>query len=208
VTPELWPWLAVAGLGLFHGINPAMGWLFAVALGLNRRSRAAVLVSVLPIALGHALAIAAVVFALLVLGLVLDRAFLNRMAGGILLAWAAWHALYGHRQRVRVGMQTGLAGLALWSFLMASAHGAGLMLVPALIPLCLSGTPDALSAASASVAMAALALHTGVMLATIVLVSLLVYEYLGLAFLRSAWINLDVIWVLALGICGIVLLAI
>jgi hypothetical protein len=208
VTPELWPWLAVAGLGLFHGINPAMGWLFAVALGLNRRSRAAVLVSVLPIALGHALAIAAVVFALLVLGLVLDRAFLNRMAGGILLAWAAWHALYGHRQRVRVGMQTGLAGLALWSFLMASAHGAGLMLVPALIPLCLSGTPDALNAASASVAMAALALHTGVMLATIVLLSLLVYEYLGLAFLRSAWINLDVIWVLALGICGIVLLAI
>jgi hypothetical protein len=193
---------------LFHGINPAMGWLFAVALGLNRQSRAVVLVSVLPIALGHALAIAAVVFAVLVLGLVLDREFLNRMAGGILLAWAAWHALYGHRQRVRVGMQTGLAGLALWSFLMASAHGAGLMLVPALIPLCLAGAPDALNAASASVAMAALALHTGVMLAAIVLVSLLVYEYLGLAFLRSAWINLDVIWVLALGICGIVLLAI
>ena len=97
MNPELWTWLAVAGLGLFHGINPVMGWLFAVALGLNRRSRAAVLVSALPIALGHALAIAAVVFAVLVLGLVLDREFLNRIAGGILLAWAAWHALYGHR---------------------------------------------------------------------------------------------------------------
>src|SRR6266702_1087010 len=103
MSAELWPWLALAGLGFFHGINPAMGWLFAVALGLHRRSGAVVLLSLLPIALGH--------------------------------------AIYGHRHRLRVGMQTGLAGLALWSFLMASAHGAGLMLIPVLIPLCLSGAP-------------------------------------------------------------------
>jgi len=181
---ELWPWLALAGLGFFHGINPAMGWLFAVALGLHRKSSAVVLLSLVPIALGHALAIAVVVFAVLVLGLVTDVALLSRIAGALLIAWAAWHAFYGHRRRVHVGMQASLAGLALWSFLMASAHGAGLMLIPALIPLCLSGPATALPAASGEIALAAVAVHTGAMLATIALVSLVVYEWVGLAFLR------------------------
>src|SRR5205823_1898263 len=134
---EPWPWLALAGLGFFHGINPAMGWLFAVALGLHRRSGAVVLLALLPLAIGHAVAIALVVSAVLVLGIVVDHATLSRVAGAILIAWAAWHAIYGHRQRLRVGMQTGLAGLAVWSFLMASAHGAGLMLIPARSPPCL-----------------------------------------------------------------------
>ncbi len=204
---ELWPWLALAGLGFFHGINPAMGWLFAVALGLHRRSGAVVLLSLLPIALGHATAIAVVVFAVLVLGLVIDRGMLSHVAGAILIAWALWHAIYGHRHRLRVGMQTGLAGLALWSFLMASAHGAGLMLIPVLIPLCLSGATG-VTAASGSIALAAVALHTGVMLGTIGVVSLIVYEWVGLAFLRSAWINLDLAWILALGVCGIFLMII
>src|SRR6266852_932885 len=135
---ELWPWLALAGLGLFHGINPAMGWLFAVALGLNRGSRRVVLLSLVPIALGHAAAVAAVLLAVLTLGLMLDHAMLMRAAAVLLIGWALWHAIYGHRQRLRVGMQTGLAGLVLWSFLMASAHGAGLMLVPILLPICAS----------------------------------------------------------------------
>ena len=208
VPAELWPWLALAGLGFFHGINPAMGWLFAVALGLHRRSGAVVLLSLLPIALGHAVAIAVVVFAVLALGLVIDHSVLSRIAGTVLIAWAAWHAIYGHRHRLRVGMQTGLAGLALWSFLMASAHGAGLMLIPVLIPLCLSGAPGGMTAASGSVALAAVALHSGVMLATIALVSLVVYEWVGLAFLRAAWINLDLVWILALGACGALLLII
>jgi hypothetical protein len=183
-----------------------MGWLFAVALGLHRKSGAVVLLSLVPIALGHAAAIAVVVFAVLGLGLVIDHGVLSRFAGTILIAWAAWHAIYGHRHRLRVGMQTGLAGLALWSFLMAGAHGAGLMLIPVLIPLCLSGAPGGTTAASGSVALAAVALHTGVMLATIALVSLVVYEWAGLAFLRAAWINLDLVWILALGLCGAVLL--
>ena len=205
---EPWPWLALAGLGFFHGINPAMGWLFAVALGLHRRSGAVVLLALLPLAIGHAVAIALVVFAVLVLGLVVDPATLSPVAGAILIAWAAWHAIYGHRQRLRVGMQTGLAGLAVWSFLMASAHGAGLMLIPVLIPLCLSGVPGGMTLASGWVALAAVALHTGVMLATIALVSLVVYEWAGLAFLRAAWINLDLVWILALGLCGALLLII
>jgi hypothetical protein len=206
VPAELWPWLALAGLGFFHGVNPAMGWLFAVALGLHRHSSAVVLLSLLPIALGHALAIALVVVAVLGLGVVIEHGMLGRIAGAILIAWAAWHAVYGRRHRVRVGMQTGLAGLALWSFLMASAHGAGLMLIPVLIPLCLSGATSGMTASSGAVAIAAVALHTGVMLATIALISLVVYEWVGLAFLRTAWINLDLVWIVALGLCGALLL--
>jgi hypothetical protein len=208
----LWPWLAIAGLGLFHGLNPAMGWLFAVALGLNRHSERIVWLSLVPIAIGHAVAVAAVLAAFLLLGLVVSGTVLMRVAGVVLLAWAAWHALYGHRQRVRVGMQTGLAGLALWSFLMANAHGAGLMLIPAVMPLCVSGTPgeDAMRQLTveraAPVALAALGLHTAAMLATIAIIALAVYRWIGVSFLRRGWINLDLLWTAALAVCGVVLL--
>jgi len=204
----LWPWLALVGLGVFHGINPAMGWLFAVALGLHRRSRRIVLLSWIPIAIGHAGAVALVLFVVLALGLVVDSATLSRAAAAMLLGWALWHAVRGHRQRLRVGMQTGLAGLALWSFLMSSAHGAGLMLIPVLLPLCLSGSPSGQLTASGSlpVALAALGVHTAAMLATITAVSLIVYEWIGVAFLRSGWVNLDLIWLAALGTCGALLM--
>ena len=139
---ELWPWLALAGLGFFHGINPTMGWLFAVALGLHRRSFRTVLLSLVPIALGHATAIALVLVAALALGLVFDHVIAGRVAAVILIGWALWHAVRGHRQRLRVGMQTGLVGLAVWSCFVATAHGAGLMLIPVLMPICLSGTPS------------------------------------------------------------------
>src|SRR5438034_3228211 len=175
---QLWPWLALVGLGVFHGINPAMGWLFAVALGLHRRSRRLVLLSWVPIALGHAAAVALVLVAVLALGLVVDPTTLSRAAAGMLLGWALWHAVRGHRQRLRIGMQTGLAGLALWSFLMSSAHGAGLMLVPAVLPLCLSGYSAAATGANdpVPVAMTALATHTGARLATIATASGPVYH--------------------------------
>src|SRR5262245_29609625 len=199
------PWLALAGLGAFHGINPAMGWLFAVALGLHRGSQAVVLASLVPIALGHALAVAAVLAAFLALGLIIDHTILMRLAALVLIGWAAWHALYGHRQRVRVGMQTGLMGLALWSFLMASAHGAGLMLIPIVAPLCASPTQEFMTG-SLPIAAAALAVHTGAMLATIAVIALLVYHVVGVAFLRRGWINLDYIWVAALVLSGLVLL--
>jgi hypothetical protein len=202
---RLWPWLLVAGLGCFHGINPAMGWLFAVALGLHRRSGRVVLLSLMPIALGHAAAIALVIFGVLALGVVIDHAWLGRAAGTILLAWAAWHATYGHRQRLRVGMQTGLWGLALWSFFMATAHGAGLMLIPALGPLCLTPTSGGVDHQLAMGA-ATVAVHTAAMLGTIAIVAVIVYEWVGVAFLRTAWINLDLIWVLGLGVCGALLL--
>ena len=202
------PWLALAGLGAFHGINPGMGWLFAVALGLHRQSRRVVWLALVPIALGHALSVLLVVAAVLFLGLVIDPAWLSRAAGVVLLGWAAWHWRYGHRHRVRVGMQTGMAGLAFWSFLMATAHGAGLMLVPVVLPLCLAASPAAELTVSGSLAvsLSAVGVHMAAMLAVTGAVALAVYEWIGLSFLRRGWVNLDLIWVAALAAAGVILL--
>ncbi len=201
------PWLVLAGLGAFHGINPAMGWLFAVALGMHRQSRRVVWLALVPIALGHAVSVLLVVAAVMLLGLVVDLAWLSRAAGLLLLGWAAWHWKYGHRHRVRVGFQTGMAGLAFWSFLMATAHGAGLMLVPVLVPLeRMTGlTAHMTASGSLALSVAAVAMHTAAMLITTGAVALLVYEWLGLAFLRRGWVNLDLVWVFALAVAGIIL---
>lgn len=204
---QLWPWLAVAGLGFFHGINPAMGWLFAVALGLHRQSRKIVLLSWIPIALGHAAAIALVLFAVLMLGLVVEPSTMSGVAGVLLLGWALWHGLRGHRQRLRIGMQTGLIGLALWSFLTSSTHGAGLMLTPVVLPLCLSGSPSITTTMGGAIpiAIAALGVHTTAMVATTAAVSVIVYEWVGVAILRWGWVNFDLIWIAALGTSGALL---
>lgn len=203
-----WPWIVIAGLGVYHGVNPAMGWLFAVALGLHRKSGAVVLMSLAPIALGHAAAVALAIVAFLTLGLLVDRAVLTWIAAGMLIAWALWHAFYGHRHRLLVGMQTGLLGLLLWSFVMASAHGAGLMILPALTPLCLNGAAPshALTDMATLPALAALGLHTAAMLATITVISVAVYGWMGVAFLRRGWINFDLVWIGALLTSGVVLL--
>jgi hypothetical protein len=198
-------WFAIAGLGAFHGLNPAMGWLFAVALGLHRHSRRAVLLALPPIALGHALSIAVVTFAVLALGMLVDTHAVRIGCGGVLIAWALWHLRYGHRHRVRVGMRTGAAGLVLWSFLMASAHGAGLMMIPALLPLC--GSMSLLSSGSLSMALAAVGLHTAATLIVTGALALLVYGWLGVGVLRRGWINFDRLWVLALVGTGVLLIA-
>ena len=205
VSTEIWPWLALAGLGLFHGLNPAMGWLFAVALGLHRGNRRIVLLSLVPITVGHAAAVAAALTAVLALGLVIDHTAVLRLAALVLIGWAVWHALYGHQRRVRVGMQTGLLGLVLWSFLMASAHGAGLMLIPALAPICGSAPPTG-ATLGVPLALAALGVHSAAMLAAIAVVSLIVYDWAGVDFLRRGWINVDLIWVAVLATCGVILL--
>jgi hypothetical protein len=204
---QFWPWIAIAGLGVFHGVNPAMGWLFAVALGLHRRSAGVVALSLAPIALGHLAAVAAVVAGFVTLGLVVDRAILMRLAGCALIGWAAWHGLRGHRGRPFVGLQTGLLGLVGWSFVMASAHGAGLMLFPALLPLCAGASPAApWTAAAFWPALAALGVHTAAMLFTIAAISLAVYGFVDIGVLRRGWINLDLVWTGALVACGILLL--
>ncbi len=198
----VWPWLALAGLGAFHGLNPAMGWLFAVALGLHRGGRRTVLLALLPIALGHAAAVLVVVLVVLAFGFVVDPVMVRRAAGLVLIGWAVWHALYGHRHRVRFGMTTGMAGLAAWSFLMATAHGAGLMLIPLLAPIGAVCGPG-MVAGPIGLALAAVVIHSLAMLATTAAVGLLVYEWVGVGILRQGWVNLDLIWTAALVAVGI-----
>ena len=202
---DLWPWATLVALGMFHGLNPAMGWLFAVALGLHRASRAVVLWALAPIALGHALSIWLVAAGVAVLGIVVNLGMLRVAAGALLIVWAIYHVLYGHRHRVRVGMTAGFAGLALWSFLMAGAHGAGLMLVPALLRLC-TGHPMP-GQGSVLISIAAVGVHSLSMLLVTGTVSVIVYEWVDLGFLRRAWINFDALWTVALIGVGTVLLA-
>ncbi|HEX9468294.1 MAG TPA: hypothetical protein VF957_02010 [Bradyrhizobium sp.] len=206
VPSEFWPWLALAGLGAFHGLNPAMGWLFAVALGLHRHNRRVVWLSPLPIALGHALSIAIVAGAFLWAGLVIDPRAVRIGAGLFLIGWAIYHWRYGHRHRVRVGMQAGLAALALWSFLMATTHGAGLMLWPVLMPLCFATASEPTSSGPFLTALLGVGIHTLAMLIVSTAVAVAVYEWIGLEILRHAWLNLDLIWTLALLLAGALLL--
>jgi len=164
---NLWPWLAVAGLGAFHGLSPANGWMFAAAWGVRARDGAQARRALLPIAIGHAASIAIVACAV-AQGLSMDRALVQGLAGALLVGAASVRWLHGARPRARIGTPAGHAGIALWSFLMATAHGAGLMLVPALVPLCLADTPARAITASGSLlpALAAVTVHTAAMLIT------------------------------------------
>lgn len=205
----LWPWLTIVGLGMYHGVNPAMGWLFAAALGFHRGRRSVVVLSLIPIAIGHLLSIAAVAEAVLVLGVVIDRRPLVIVAGSALILSALYHLAYGSRHRARIGMQAGFAGLLAWSFLMASAHGAGLMLVPAVIPLCFSGGEVSVKIAADALlgSLAAVGIHTAVMVSVSGLIAILAYDWIGVGFLRRGWINLDWLWTGALGLTGMILFA-
>ena len=204
--PDYWPWLTVAGLGAFHGLNPAMGWLFAAAIGLHRGGRKAIASALVPLAAGHALAIALVAGLFVSASAFLAAGLLTRAAGGVLILWALARIFYGHGYRVRFGMTAGLAGLFAWSFLMATAHGAGLMLMPALAPLCLAGGAGLQASSSYFTALAAVGLHTGSMLLVMALCAFAVYEVSGIGVLRNLWINTDAIWTLALLAAGVILL--
>jgi hypothetical protein len=216
-----WPWLSLLALGAFHGLNPAMGWLFAVALGLQERRLRAVTAALGPIALGHALAIGLVTIAVGILGLVIPQRLLLALGGAALLGFAAHKVVTRFRHRRWVGMRVGPRELVLWSFLMASAHGAGLMLVPVLVGLRAEGVPSALADAqhighaghqpsgadhALLPALAAVGLHTAAMLTVAAAVAVVVYEKVGVEVLRRAWVNLDLIWVGTLAVTGSVAL--
>ncbi len=204
---DAWPPLVLAGLGAFHGLNPAMGWLFAVALGLHRRSRTVVFVSLLPIALGHAASIAAVAGLLVTAGFVVPQNLVKIGSGIALVGWAIYHWRFGHRHRVRFGMQTGLLGLGVWSFLMATAHGAGLMLWPALMPLCFpTGPATATSGGPVVAALAGVGVHSLAMILTTAVIAAIVHGWLGVGVLRNAWLNVDLLWTFALVATGALLL--
>jgi hypothetical protein len=218
---EFWPWLTLFGLGIFHGINPAMGWLFAVALGLQEQKRAAVLCALPPIALGHALSIGIIIAAVLLARISVPHSTLKIAASAILFAFGLYR-LVRSRHPNWVGMRVGFGDLTLWSFIMASAHGAGLMLVP----LFLKSPQAPLEADVAAMALhlhpsgglgfdnfstpflltSSIAVHTlGYLLVTGFL-AILVYEKLGVGILRRAWFNVDLIWMLALMITGLFIL--
>ena len=213
---RVWPWLILFGLGAYHGINPAMGWLFAVSLGLQNRSRRAVLMAIPPIAIGHAISIVLVVGLLWLAQASLPLTWVRYGAAAILFAFGLSRFIRSRHPKW-VGMRVGFRDLTLWSFLMASAHGAGLMLMPVLLGSDHSShashnahlDPQQMpSANDPSQWLAAVVVHTVGYLLVSLLIALLVYEKLGLSLLRRAWFNVDVIWMIALMISGLALLII
>src|SRR5438552_16252055 len=218
---ELSPWLLLFGLGAFHGINPGMGWLFAVALGLQEQTRAAVLRALPPIALGHALSVGSIVGVVLVARVGLPHAFLKFGAATILFAFGLYRLLRSRHPKW-VGMRVGFRDLTLWSFVMASAHGAGLMLIPLFLkpapqtlaphtgPMALHMHPtcglEFANFSTPSLLTSSVAVHTLGYLLVTGLVAILVYEKLGVGILRRAWFNVDVFWMLALMIAGLFIL--
>jgi hypothetical protein len=191
-------------LGAYHGVNPGMGWLFAVALGMQQRNGGAVARSLVPLATGHTLAIASVVLAGALLGFAVPPATLRYPIAAMLIALGLYR-LARHRHPRWVRMQVDFRDLTVWSFLMASAHGAGLMLVPMLLGSHALEAADhgarhdaVINTASPLALLIATVVHTIGYLAVTGLVAWIVYWKLGLAFLRAAWFNLDLIWTVAL----------
>jgi len=165
--PNLWPWFAIAGLGALQGAIPANGWMFAAARGVQAGDAAQARRALLPIGIGHAASIA-VVACVVALGLSMDRALCQGLAGALLVGTAWVRVLRGARRCRPVVTLAAPAGMALWSFLMGSTHGAGMMLVPALVPLCLAGNParEITASGSLALALAAVSVHTAAMLLT------------------------------------------
>jgi hypothetical protein len=202
---ENWPWLALVLLGVYHGINPAMGWLFAVALGLQRRSRNAVLGALVPIAIGHEASIAVVV-ALIAATQVLAISDLVRPVGAVaLILFGLWKLRKPLSHPRWVGMRVSQRDLVVWSFLMSSAHGAGLMLFPIILGLPSVAHPEDPIPTGVQ-DLAAVFLHTAAMLITMGAIAVVVYERLGVAVLRRAWVNMDAIWAVAVVTAGVVTL--
>jgi hypothetical protein len=211
-----WPWLAVAAMGAYHGLNPAMGWLFAVSLGLQERSRKKVLGAMIPIAAGHLVSIALVV-ALIGWGALEISPHLLQLIGGSAVAAFGAFRLFSSRFHYRwVGMRVNSWDLVVWSFLMASAHGAGLMLFPVLINLPLCTTLSSAAATSAGPTASAMIqtglwvvlLHTTAMLAVMGPLAIAVYDWIGLGILRKAWINVDKLWAATLMGSGLLVLVV
>lgn len=207
-----WGWSALFLLGAWHGVNPGMGWLFAVALGMQEKSARAVVRSLAPIALGHALAIGVVVLLARLIQIVLPLQYVKIAVAGALLALGLYRIIRSRHFRWG-GMQVGFSELTIWSFLMASAHGAGLMVLPVVLGIPsvraagehhmhVSSSLDPLTGVYATL------VHTAGYLLVTAAVALLVYQKFGLALLRKAWLNLDLVWAVALIATGCVALVV
>lgn len=204
---------ALVLLGAYHGINPGMGWLFAVALGMQQGSARGVLRALPPIALGHALAVAVVLAAAATARVVLPVGAIKVIVAATLIGFGIYR-LRRHQHRVYGGMQVGFRDLTTWSFLMASAHGAGLMVLPVAMDLSADVQASAGHAHAPGLAtqqagwtwVAALGVHTLAYLSVTALLAWVVYTRVGLAVLRTAWFNLDWLWAFALVVTGVVVL--
>jgi hypothetical protein len=212
-------WSAMVLIGAFHGINPGMGWLFAVALGMQQRSARGVWHALPPIALGHAIAVVLVLLAAGLAQRVVPLEMLKAIIAAALIAFGTYR-LWRHRHPRYGGMRVGFRDLTVWSFLMATAHGAGFMLLPFVMNIPqeahATGTPMDAAASSHAAHMNGLtagetgallfAVHTLTYLLVMALTAWVVYRKLGLALLRTAWFNMDLLWAGALVIAGVVVL--
>ena len=194
-------------LGAFHGINPGMGWLFAVALGMQERRQGAVWRALIPLTLGHGLAIGAVIL-IAVAAVVAVPAASLKLPVALALGALGVYRLVRHSHFTGGGMRVGMAGLTAWSFLMATCHGAGLMVLPVFLGMtaaaqgasCHAGTGASTSAASA---ITATLVHGAGYLVVTAAAAWVVFTKLGVGLLRKAWFNLDLIWAVALIATGI-----
>jgi hypothetical protein len=207
-----WPWGVLIFLGAYHGLNPGMGWLFALSLGLQQRNRAAVLRALVPIALGHAVAISLTLVAVGLLRSEIPHESLKFLVAGILFALGLYR-MFRSRHPRGAGMRVGFRDLTLWSFLMASAHGAGLMLAPVLLAHPMQGMHDSMdsdvarSLAAITISLLGLAVlvHTLSLIFVAGAIAILFYQFYdrwGLRLLRHTWFNFDLLWALALMIAG------
>jgi hypothetical protein len=198
-------WLMLL-LGAYHGINPGMGWLFAVALGMQEQKGKAVARAVVPIAVGHAMAIGIVVLATALLGFALPLMAIRYFVAALLVGLGIY-SLMGHRHPRWVRMQVGFRDLTAWSFLMASAHGAGLMVVPVLLGSSTVEAADHMAGhhlpASPLASLLATLVHTTAYLAFMGIFAWAVYSKFGLALLRKSWFNFNLVWGAALVATGL-----
>jgi hypothetical protein len=195
--------LALAALGALHGVNPAMGWLFAVAIGLQERSLKALLRSLIPIALGHEASVAVTVLAIELVGSAAGQRVVGVAGAVVLIGFGVWKLVTSRGHPRWVGARLSSFELAWWSFLMSSAHGAGLMLLPLVgdqpeVHEHLAGDLAGLSLNAVGLA----AVHTASMLAVLAVIAVAVYEVVGVGFLRRGWVNVDRVWAGALVAAG------
>jgi hypothetical protein len=207
-------WHALVLLGAYHGINPGMGWLFAVALGMQQGSAHGLWRALPPIALGHGLAVGAVLLAAVLAQVVIPVDALKVLIASCLVTLGLYR-LWRHRHPRFGGMQVGFRDLTLWSCLMASAHGAGFMVLPFAMsmPAAVSAAGHehaahmaSATAATAATGGAAIAIHTLTYFTVMALAAWVVYRRLGLGMLRKAWFNVDWVWAGALVVTGVVVL--
>lgn len=195
-------WALMAGFGAYHGLNPGMGWLFALALGLQQRNERAIWQSLLPISIGHAVSIVLVAALVLAAGHWVSTATLRFTTASVLLAFGVVKLLTYYRHPRWVGMRVGMRDLFIWSFLMAAAHGAGLMVAPILLEISAAGGQQGAGLTSSIGMLLAVGLHTLSMLVVMAIIAWIVYRKLGLKILRKSWINFDLIWAVALLVVG------